>query len=520
MFFIDIMKKNTCDECSNTSHINLLFKIGQSLTATDQIRNVIPAVLRFLSDESLFRKCMVTIVNRQSGEIFIQDAIGLTDVERNRVTYTIGEGITGRVVETGQPYIVPHITDEPSFLNRTGLYSKDEDLSFICLPVKIFGEVIGTISADFIFKGDQVIYEYEMLLGVVSAMIAQAVYLYQMEYEEKQKLKDENSRLLLELEQKFQPGNIVGNSRTMRMVYNLIDKVSKSDANLLIIGESGTGKELVAHAVHYSSSRAQKPYIAFNCAALSENIIESELFGHEKGSFTGALQKRLGKFEQADGGTIFLDEIGELSLVTQAKLLRILQERVFERVGGSAPIHIDVRIVAATNRDLEEMVRDGAFRADLFYRLNVFPIHVPPLRDRKGDIVLLSDYFLKKYAEKNGKTIKRISTPAIDLLMSYHWPGNVRELENCIERAVILSDDQVIHAFHLPPSLQSSVSTSTEVKTTLESAVNNIEYEMIVEALKEHKGNMSKAAKQLGLTERVMNLRVKKFNIDYKIFRP
>jgi Nif-specific regulatory protein len=313
--------------------------------------------------------------------------------------------------------------------------------------------------------------------------------------------------------------SMIGTSTSMQKVYELIAQVAPSNATVLITGESGTGKELVAQEIHRLSRRADKPYITINCAALPESVIESELFGHEKGAFTGAVAQRKGRFELAHRGTLFLDEIGELSPQVQVKLLRVLQEREIERVGGDHPIKVDVRLIAATNRKLEQEVQAGRFREDLYYRLNVFPIHVPPLRERKSDIVLLADYFVEKYAEKNGKLIKRISSPALDLLTSYHWPGNVRELENCIERAVILSTDMVIHSYHLPPSLQSAQSTNTEPTTTLEAALSRLEKELIVEALKITNGNMAAAARRLGITERQMGLRVHHYGINWRLYR-
>jgi Nif-specific regulatory protein len=279
------------------------------------------------------------------------------------------------------------------------------------------------------------------------------------------------------------------------------------------------GKELIAHAIHYGSDRAERPMVKFHCAALPESVIESELFGHERGAFTGATATRAGRFELADGGTIFLDEIGDLSPTIQTKLLRVLQEREFERLGGARTINVDVRVVAATNRDLDGLTRSGAFREDLYYRLNVFPVSVPPLRERKTDILLLADHFIAKYNRSTGKKIARISTGAIDMLVSYHWPGNVRELENCIERAILLSEDGVIHGFHLPPSLQNSGSSNRNAKGSLQSRVDALEYEIIVEALKENGGNMSRAARDLGLTDRVMGLRARKYGIHFKDFR-
>ncbi|MBD3166084.1 AAA domain-containing protein, partial [bacterium] len=241
--------------------------------------------------------------------------------------------------------------------------------------------------------------------------------------------------------------NIIGNSNEMQAVYQRIHQVARSETTVVIRGESGTGKELVASAIHYSSDRADKPFIKVNCAALSENLLESELFGHEKGAFTGALYQRAGRIEEAEGGTLFLDEIGDFSPAIQVKLLRVLQEREYERVGSNATVKADVRIIAATNRDLEADVEDGRFRQDLYYRINVFPIYIPALRDRREDILQLVDYFAAKYARQMGKDIHRISTEAINMMVAYHWPGNVRELENCIEHAVLLSNDGVVHGY-------------------------------------------------------------------------
>ncbi|RKX68321.1 MAG: sigma-54-dependent Fis family transcriptional regulator, partial [Spirochaetes bacterium] len=321
------------------------------------------------------------------------------------------------------------------------------------------------------------------------------------------------------LRESFQPKNMIGSTRSMKQVYELLRQVAPSEATVLIRGESGTGKELIANALHYNSPRSGKSFIKVNCAALPEGVIESELFGHEEGAFTGAVKTRKGRFEMADGGTIFLDEIGDLSPLLQVKLLRVLQEREIERVGGNEVIPIDVRIITATNRPLEQEIAEGTFREDLFYRLDVFPIHLPPLRERHGDIMLLTDHFVEKYSKKNRKEVKRISSSSIDLLTSYHWPGNVRELENCIERAVLLSTDGVIHAYHLPPSLQSAESTGTGPASTLPQALEKLEEEMLREALKSSRGNRAEAARELGISERIMGLRVEKFGIDSKKYR-
>ena len=287
---------------------------------------------------------------------------------------------------------------------------------------------------------------------------------------------------------------------------------------MLIRGESGTGKELVAHAIHYNSPRANKPFVKVSCAALPDSLIESELFGYEKGAFTGAEQRKKGRFELAEGGTLFLDEIGDINLTTQVKLLRVLQEREFERLGSTETIKVNVRLVAATNKDMERAIAAGTFREDLYYRLNVFTIFVPPLRERKADLLLLVDHFLEKFSREHRKSIKRISTPAIDMLMSYHWPGNVRELENTLERAVLMCDGQVVHGHHLPPSLQTAEASGTVTRVSLSDAVAGFEKDLIQDALKSTRGNRAKAARLLDTTERVLNYKVRKYGVDVRRF--
>lgn len=312
---------------------------------------------------------------------------------------------------------------------------------------------------------------------------------------------------------------IIGTSDRMKEVFTLIGQVAETEATVLVSGESGTGKELVAKAIHECSKKASGPFIAVNCSALPESIIESELFGHEKGAFTGAIAARQGRFEAAKNGTLFLDEIGDLSPAVQVKLLRILQERSFERVGGNKSIKTNARIIVATHRDLQKEVKAGNFREDLYFRLNVFPIHLPPLRERSADILLLADYFTEKFGASSGKNIKRISSPALDLLMIYHWPGNVRELENCISRAGIVTTDGVIHSYNLPPSLQSATSTGTEPTATFDGAIARLEKEMLVEALKIERGNSASAARRLGITERRFRFALQHYKLDYHSFR-
>ncbi|HPC48267.1 MAG TPA: sigma 54-interacting transcriptional regulator, partial [Deltaproteobacteria bacterium] len=333
---------------------------------------------------------------------------------------------------------------------------------------------------------------------------------------------EENRRLRNIIGREKPPSeDIVGNSKSMKEVFGLVSQVADSNTTVLIHGETGTGKELVAKAIHRKSPRSQAPFVEVNCAAMPDTLLESELFGHERGAFTGASQRRRGRFEEANGGTIFLDEVGELSSVAQAKLLRVIQERQFQPLGSNTTIRVNVRIIAATNRDLLQDVESGNFRSDLYYRLNVFPIYLPPLRERGGDILLLADHFVEKYARQLGKRIKRISTPAIDMLLAYHWPGNVRELENCIERAVLLAGGDTIDGIHLPPSLQmKTVLPEKKHHGKLESLVGSFERSLIVDALKDAKGNQSEAARLLGTTKRIIQYKIARYGIDTRRFKP
>jgi Nif-specific regulatory protein len=305
----------------------------------------------------------------------------------------------------------------------------------------------------------------------------------------------------------------------MQQVYEQVAQVAPTSTTVLVRGESGTGKELVAHALHYSSPRTKKPLVKVSCGALPESLIESELFGYEPGAFTDARAQKKGRFELANGGTLFLDEVGELSPATQVKLLRVLQEKEFERLGGVQSIKVNVRVVAATNKDLEAAVKDGVFREDLYYRLNVYSIYLPPLRERRPDVPLLADHFVEKYARAHGKDVRRIATSAIDMLMSYHWPGNVRELENCLERAVLVCDSGVIHAHHLPPTLQTAEVSGTLLRQSLKEALDAQEKDLIQDALKSARGNRAKAARLLDTTERIIGYAVRKYGIDPSRFK-
>ena len=498
--------------------LRFLFEITQVLNRSLSLDDSIGCVLRKMAEHMDMLRGTLTILNRETGEIEIDQAYGLSSEERARGRYRLGEGVTGRVVESGKPAVVARISQEPLFLDRTrtrvrALAQSRTEISFICVPITLGREVIGALSADRLFAADLPLEEDLHLLTIVSSLVAQAERLRREAREHERLLSEENARLQGALLEQMKPANIVGESHAISQVYRLIQQVAGSSVTVLIRGESGVGKELVAEAIHLRSSRKDGPFVKVNLAALPETMVESELFGHERGAFTGADKLRKGRIEAAANGTLFLDEIGDLPPMTQVKLLRVIQERSFERLGSNTPIRVDVRLISATNRDLEDLVARERFRADLFYRLNVFPVFVPPLRERKTDIVLLADYFAGRAAQRHNKSIRRISTPAIDMLTSYHWPGNVRELSNAIERAVLLSDDGVIHSHHLPPSLQTAEASHTTPQGRLPAAMATLERELIVDALKYTRGNMAAAARHLGISERLIGLRVGHYGI-------
>jgi len=461
----------------------------------------------------------VTLLEEESGLLAVEASLGYPP-GRSRVRYRVGEGVTGAVAESGVPAVVPKVSREPRFLHRAAdRAQRSEEITFLCVPIVLDGATAGTLGIELIWHPGREPERWVKALRIAAAMISQALRIQRLIDLERRKLVEENTQLRQELRERYEFTHLIGNSGPMRRVFDQVAQVVGTGATVLIRGESGTGKELIAHALHHHSPRAGKPFVRVNCAALPETLVESELFGYERGAFTGAQARRKGRFELADGGTLFLDEIGELSPSTQAKLLRVIQEREFERLGGTATIPVDVRLITATNKNLEAALGDGTFREDLYYRLNVFAICVPPLRERKSDVLLLADHFLDKYARLHGRSIKRISTPAIDMLVSYHWPGNVRELENTIERAVLVADGDVIHGHHLSPILQTAEASGTVVSGSLAEAVEAFESNLIQDALKTTRGNRARAARLLSTTERIINYKIRRYGIDPRRFR-
>jgi len=508
------------DQTGEIRKLTTLVEVSQALSGTLDQKAALHRVLEILENHHGFVSSAVTLLRPDSREIYIEAACGLTP-EGRRARYRLGEGITGTVVESGKPVVVPQASNEPLFLGRAASTRKlsRQEITFICVPITLNRKSIGALAGVLRYKKDRDYDRAVKFLRVVASMIAQGLKVHQMVELEKQRLLDENIHLRQELKQRYDFSNIIGNSGPMRQVYEQISQVAPTNTTVLIRGESGTGKEMIAHAIHYNSPRSSKPFIKVACAALPESLIESELFGYEKGAFTGASSRKKGRFEMAEGGTLFLDEIGELSQATQIKLLRVLQEREYERLGGTETIKSNVRLIAATNKDLEKAIREGAFREDLYYRLNVFTIYLPPLRERRPDILELAEHFVDKYARQHHKRIKRISTPAIDMLTSYHWPGNVRELENCIERTLLVCDGNVIHGHHLPPTLQTASASDTVTRLSLAAAIEAYEKDLIQDALKTARGNRARAAKLLDTSERILGYKVKKYIIDCQRFR-
>ncbi len=521
------MKANNpaVDTNQDQEFINLscLYEITRHLASATSLQDCLEKIVNSLAEHKQMDNGTVTIINPSTGELEIEVAHGITAEAKRRGRYKLGEGITGKVVATGEPIIVPQIGEEPLFLNRTRTRGDERKKrsSFLCVPILAAQQSIGALSIDREYaEGFGAQSENDLrFLTVVSSLISESVQRIQRVNEEKEALRQENSKLKRELSAKNRIEEIIGNSSRMQEVFDMVHRVADSNATVLLRGESGTGKTLVAKALHHNSSRAEGPFVVVNCSALPETLLESELFGHERGAFTGATEAKKGRFELAEGGTLFLDEIGEISPAVQVKLLNVIQERTFQRLGSTKTIKTDIRLVAATNRDLEKAVKEMVFREDLYYRLNVFPVYLPPLRERRTDILLLAEYFLEKYAQENNKEIKRITTPAIDLLVQYHWPGNVRELQNCMERAVLICDDNAIKSIHLPPSLQSAESIHSSKPLSLASAVENFERELIIEALKKNNGNQTKAAKCLETSLRIINYKIHSYGIEPKHFK-
>jgi len=522
--------------------LSILTEISQILSSTLELRQTFQKTMQVMSDKADMHRGTLVLLDESTGRLRTEAAIGLTAEEMERGKYALGEGITGNVVATGRARIIPDVRSDPDFLNRTGRLnaeSGNSPLSYICIPIRIESRTAGALSIDKPFVSDEQLQSDASLLQIVSAFLAQAIQINRMVMRQKQELLEENAQLRAQVRDRYRFENIIGDSPAMHDVFAVVGQVANSRATVLLLGETGTGKEMIAKAIHYNSPRRDKPFIRVNCGALTGTLLESELFGHVKGSFTGAIKDKIGRFEAADAGTIFLDEIGTMEPQLQVKLLRVLQERELERVGDTQVLKVDVRVIAATNVDLQEEVAKNNFREDLFYRLNVVGIYLPPLRNRREDIPRLIDYFLDKYNALNERRLRRISRDMLNILLRYPWPGNVRELENAIERAVVLSNHEDFTEDLLPLSVRmfaqqrrtnhSSESIETLTRRLADQSIQDYEmregeiYALVVDqiekalidrALAKCGGVKTKAADFLGINRNTLNKKVKELGIE------
>lgn len=493
-----------------------LYEISKVLNSSFSIKSNINKVLKILAQFLDMERA--TVYLKENNEVSIFAAFGMSEEEIQKGKYKIGEGIIGKVVKSGLPMVIPNVGDEPAFLNKTGARKNldKENIAFLSVPIYHKNELLGVLSVDKVFGDKSVSFQEDLrFLKIITNLISQNINLLREFEKERETLARENILLKKELKNKYTIENVIGNSLKMQAVFETVHLVADSNATVLLLGESGTGKELIAKALHFMSSRKNKPFIKINCAAIPDNLLESELFGHEKGAFTGAISTKRGRFELADGGTLFLDEIGDMPLQLQPKILRVIQEKEFERIGGEKTIKVNVRLIAATSRDMERLIAEGKFREDLYYRLNVVPIFLPPLRERVEDIPLLVDHFLDRFNREYNKNVK-LPPYLLESFMRYEWKGNIRELENIIERIVIMAKNGEIDINSVPIFLKDKVDISAaalEGNEPLEDIIEKIEKQKILKALEITKNNKTKAAKWLGITLRQLNYKIVKYGL-------
>lgn len=529
-----------------------LIEIAKVVTSSLDVDEVFSSIMALLDRSLKLEKGSIILYDREESRLKIVAAAGLTPDEKERGIYNVGEGITGRVFESGEAVIVPSVAEDDNFLNRVGYLSHfkadPKDVALIIAPIYSEQSSLGVVSVFFVNQKHSDLQSYLDFLLVVASIISQTIKINKLVEDAKKEISQENILLKRELKNKYRFGSLIGRATNMEKLFEKIQLVADSRASILITGESGTGKEMIASAIHYNSSRADHPYIKINCAAIPDNLLESELFGHKKGSFTGAVADKKGKFELADTGTIFLDEIGEMDLNLQSKLLRVLQEREIEAVGSIRSKKIDVRIIAATNSNLETLIAQKKFRSDLYYRLNVVNIHTPPLRERTEDIPLLIHHFIEKYGRENKKGTKGLTREATRLLLKFNWPGNVRELENVIERAIVLSQEEILDIEDFSEIIDKMKVTDTTVDPVIsytnieaprdevldieptsyppsyleslegkamQTVVNEVESRMIQFAMKKFRYTKTRVAKYLGINRNTLDKKIKELNIEY-----
>lgn len=477
-------------------HFEIITRVATALSGSGTLRERCDETIRYIWHGIASRFVFVVRRSADSGVADLISACGLQAADFRRLETRLSKSSLWHILQLSKPFVIDDLASDP-VLNFLGFATGTGML--VATPIIIDNSAVGFVAAG--FESDSLTDENNVvrLLRPVSAMVAQTVRVEQKLLDESRRIADESSKLQHEVKQKYDLSNLIGNSSAMRQVLDRVRQIARSNNTVLLRGESGTGKELIAESIHYNSLRSKRKLVKVNCMSVPKTLVESELFGdgHKKSSF-----------ETADAGTIFIDEIGELAKSTQERLLEVINNP-----------SINVRIVAATRKNIETMIADGAFVNELFLKLNSFTIFLPPLNERKSDILLLAEHFLEKYSIEHNKNILRISTPAIDMLAAYHFPGNVRELENVIEHAVIECDSNVIHGHHLPPTLQTAEVTGTETRLTLDSAVAAFERDLIQDALKSTRGNVAKAARMLDSTERILGYKIKKYGIDPRRFK-
>lgn len=489
----------------------MINQVAKTMSRTLSFKESVEEVLKTLYSFWDVKHSYVALYDKQSRLLRIVGAFGLTEEEIERGLFKKGEGIVGKVYKSGVPTVLSDLSIA-SYLNRTGLRNRLEgDETFIAVPIRVGEEIIGVLAIFKRFEKESV--EEGLQLALILGTMLGMMYKLSQRVDEERREWEEEKRMLTEaLSERYNLEGIIGRSTAMRNIMELVKKVAPTDITVLITGESGTGKSLLAKVIHFLSRRKDKPFVTINCSAIPETLLEAELFGYEKGAFTGAYTSKKGKFELADGGTVFLDEIGDMPLSLQPKLLRVIQDKEVEKLGGERTVKVDVRVIAATNRDLGQLVKNGLFREDLYYRLNVFPLHIPPLRERREDIPLLIDHFLRVLSARYNKKVS-ISPRAVELMMEYPWYGNVRELENLLERLVILKEGTITEK-DLPSYFW--VELQKDKPRSIPELVQNTEREEILKALQMTGYVKSRAAKLLGLTLRQLDYRIKKYGIEIK----
>jgi Nif-specific regulatory protein len=543
---INIPDRPECRTCSLTfayNEIELLYQIAVMLTSTTDSIETIERGMRLLKRHSYLDRCALFLLGEDAETLELFASIDLSPQQKRMATYKLGEGATGLAAKSGEPVVIENIHNNINYLNKLGTVNS-KAISYIAVPLLKEDGVIGVISAntnaDSVLNFDEIV----RMLTIVGSLFAGTLATQQRFAREKESLNELKTYYKDQALDEYKFENIIGRSSKMQQIFSMLDTVAPTDATILVRGETGTGKELIATAVHNLSHRKNGPFIKLNCAAISETLLESELFGHEKGAFTDAKEMRKGRFELADGGTLFLDEIGDITPSLQVKLLRILQEQEFERVGGTKTVKVNVRLVAATNRNLEEMVRKGEFREDLYYRLNVIPLNLPPLRERYEDVKLLIEHYLKRFMKEHRRQM-HFSKAALELLLDYPWPGNIRELQNTMERIVLICPDGEVQPemlnhvlpfnyqkMHMPsepapaapqpiPQPEPAAAPAApqmppphETPMLTKASLQEMEKESIIQALIDNRGIQTKAATQLGMTARQIGYKIRKYGIE------